>query len=537
MSNVFRAEQVAGIPRREFLIVALVLSLATLLSAGLFWTDPAGGRGVGFSDFPTDDAWIQMVYSRALATTGRPEYNPGVMESGMTSPLWVLVNALAWWPGKVLGLNPTILPKLLSMLSGALCAFLLYLLVRWKSSSPLLAGAAALLLATDSHWAFSLAAGMEAPFFTLLVLLALAGLERENDLLLGIAAGAAPLARPEGAVLSLFFVAFRLATLFRGSAWSPNRTRGGRIVAKLVLPGALSAGGWAAYNLLVTGRPLPNTFYVKAEVPRFLDPAWLLSLGGKVPMYWDFLGWGGLALFAAGSVFLLVRVGGWKRNLPLVLSPWLFIAALSFNLSLDLRYYYWSRYVHPTAPLFILPLFLGLYWGFLLVKSIPWFQAWEREGLWSRRAFPVLVLFVFGVLAWPGLYGFSARADQFSLNCMNIRETDVAAGSWLVANSRPGEWVLAVDAGAIRFFSGRPVLDIEGLNSHAIAHAPAGMERGRALLAQIAEKSPRYAVAYPGAIPDLVRRLRLSRVTTMTTSPYTCCEARQLGTAVIYRFP
>ena len=35
-----------------------------------------------WAGLPLDDAWIHLVYGRAVLTSGLPEYNPGQLETG-----------------------------------------------------------------------------------------------------------------------------------------------------------------------------------------------------------------------------------------------------------------------------------------------------------------------------------------------------------------------------------------------------------------------------------------------------------------------
>jgi hypothetical protein len=54
------------------------------------------------------------------------------------------------------------------------------------------------------------------------------------------------------------------------------------------------------------------------------------------------------------------------------------------------------------------------------------------------------------------------------------RYTDglIAGGEWLRQNTRPDDKIAVVDAGALAYYSGRPLIDILGLNDEHIAHTP-----------------------------------------------------------------
>ena len=115
-----------------------------------------------------------MVYGRALAFEGGFNYNTGVPEAGMTSPLWVLLLAGVHAALRGAGIARLVLgAKVLALLFGLAGAWLLAALSRALGLSRGGALLAASLFALDPSLTFSRAAGMEVPLFTALMLLSL----------------------------------------------------------------------------------------------------------------------------------------------------------------------------------------------------------------------------------------------------------------------------------------------------------------------------------------------------------------------------
>ncbi|HTE05647.1 MAG TPA: hypothetical protein VK824_05575, partial [Planctomycetota bacterium] len=59
-------------------------------------------------------------------------------------------------------------------------------------------------------------------------------------------------------------------------------------------------------------------------------------------------------------------------------------------------------------------------------------------------------------------------ARRFAAECSDVEALNVAAGLWIRENLPEGALVAAHDAGAIRYFGQRPVLDIYGNNDHRL---------------------------------------------------------------------
>jgi len=101
---------------------------------------------------------------------------------------------------------------------------------------------------------------------------------------------------------------------------------------------------------------------------------------------------------------------------------------------------------------------------------------------WVARGFLAMAVAALGLPLIALREKLGERASAFSNNCENIQELNVAAGRWLAEHVPEGRWIAASDAGAIRFFSGRPTIDLDGLNAHRVL-------RGE-LEAVLAEKPP-----------------------------------------------
>ena len=509
--------------RTEILIVIGVLIIINVLLGALFWWNPAGGSGVGVTDFPLDDGWIHLVYTRNLATTLRLDYNPGNLESGMSSPLWVILNALLFNIGKAFSLNPTIMPKFLSLLFGLFSSILVYILVRARCQYPLIALAAALLLTLDPRWSFSRAAGMEVTLFASLLLLTFVALDMRRDLLAGLSFGLACIARPEGLVLIALLV----------PAWYflfQPQPRPLKSFTKLTLPAVLMFGSWMVYNQLVAGQPLPNTFYVKAQTKEYFRSDNLRFMWEQMLLNLHFFrNYAGIFLYLAGIVVLVRR--NWKENIFLILFPWLFIFSLSVTHTfLQSWPYYWDRYFHPVIPFLVIPVFLAFQW------PRPAFA----EGLFRSKSavqknlLPALITAVFFIISFAGIKDLNAYGDLFSTNCRDIRTGNVETGKWLKQNTQPGDWIATMDGGAIKYFSERNVLDIVGLNNHYILKKEIGAERNRFLLQQIEEVNPSYYVLFPKIFSGLIGFIELEPVKVITLEGYSIIAGNRQSVIAIY---
>ena len=507
----------------EILIIIGVLIILNIFLGTLFWLNPAGGTGIGITEFPLDDGWIHMEYARNLATTLRLDFNSGYLESGMSSPLWVILNAPLFIIGKALSLNPTIMPKFLSLLFSIISSILVYILVRKRCRYPLIALATALMLTLDPRWSFSRAAGMEVTLFASLLLLTFVALDMRKDLLAGLSFGLACIARPEGLVLiALLIPAWYL--LFNPQP-KPLIS-----FIKLTLPVILMFGCWMVYNLLVTGHPMPNTFYVKAQTKVYFRPENLKLMWEQMFLNIHFFrNYSGIFLYLAGVAVLVRR--NWKENIFLILFPWLFFFSLSITHTFSQGWpYYWDRYFHPVIPFLIIPIFLAFTW------PRPRFA----EGLFrstsavQKALLPALITVVFIIISFSGIKNLNAYSELFSKNCRDIRTGNVEIGKWLKSNTQPGDWIASVDCGAIKYFSERNVLDVIGLNNHYILQQEHGAERTRLLLQQIEEVRPSYYVFFPRVQSEFIRFMKLKPVKVITLEGYSVIAGHRQSVVAIY---
>ena len=471
--------------RRELVLVVLLLLAVNLATGAVYLLNSAGGTRIGLTEFPLDDGWIHMVYSRGLATTLRPEYNPGQMESGMTSPLWALLNALFYWPARIVGANPTAAPKFLSMIFGIGAAFFLYLLARVREAPPALALAPALLLSLDPQWCFSRVSGMEVTLFTFLMLWCMTALDKDRESLLGWTMGLAAVARPEGLVL--------LAIV--PPVWylkNPSRRRSMRAWSQMLVPMVMLFGGWIIYNFAVTGFPLPNTFYVKGgntgpfqfETFSFLVREIFLETGFFKSLV-------GIILYVTGCSWLLRK--DLKMNAAVLFLPWLLLYGLAATREFPVALpYYWARYFHPALPFFLFPMAFGI----LALGSL-------LRGRWgkfheNRLAGTVAAAVIFLIVAAPGAASLPAQASLFTRNCRDINQGVVEPGKWLRENSQPEDWLVTINAGAIRYFSQRRTIDVVGLNNHRLVHhKEEGFDsKWSALENLVEEKKPAYFILF-----------------------------------------
>jgi hypothetical protein len=108
-----------------------------------------------------------------------------------------------------------------------------------------------------------------------------------------------------------------------------------------------------------------------------------------------------------------------------------------------------------------------------------------------------------------------AFAGQYARQVDNINRMHVAMGRWLAAHSPADALVATNDIGAIAFFSGRRILDLEGLTTPAILPFKAG----RCQLDYLRARKPELLVIFDEWYPHLAARTDLLQEVHRITVP------------------
>jgi hypothetical protein len=448
-------------PQRKIWLVLLSVHIALGL---LFVLDRSPGTDAALSGFPLDDTWIHMVYARNLAQYGLPYYNHGILESGFTSPLWMIFGALAHIIAFSSGASAVVIIKMLGVLLAWLTSVAIFELCRYFTDHLASAVLCGLYVATMPVIAFSQVSGMEVCLASCLGGWAILCLFKNRFFSSGILLGLGAIARPENVILTMLVV---VSALLWGAPKS-HPTKLNRVL-RLLLPTAVFLLLWSLMCLLITGHPMPNTYYAKFSSSDVMG-GFSRIIGEvvlKIPAMFLFSG----ILFYVGGVLYMLKTRSWQMTLPVIVYPWLFILAIATSRNMPLHsglYYYWLRYVVPALPFIFIPVGAGfeLFWS-----PTKWSPRLGSKTSMVRLARLMTVLLV--IISWiklPGQLRF--RSSQFAWNCQNINEVQVELGRWVNEHTPPDAAIVVNDAGALRYFGGRKTIDLLGLNDHALLFNP-----------------------------------------------------------------
>ncbi len=458
---------------------ALIAGLQ-MITVFVFLANAGSGASSWFDKFPLDDGWIHMVYARSFAEHAQLWYNPGIPESGMTSPLWAIVVGSVWAILGPLGVGIVATAKLLGVLFAILAGWLTMRIVWQLSRQRRLGIFAGALVAIEPSYAFAAVSGMEVQLFSLISLAAvwmfLQGRLRTTGLLFGLMI----LARPEGYVV--FGIA--LATAIARRMWQRDRlelinNEDVRELVAIIGPTLILGGAWAAYNYTVNGTPWPNTYLAKSQ------EMGLVPIGNIINV---FQGYYHHLSFFAGVAFpitmLAVVVGGiWVlrtysfAGAPLVMLPvgMTYAVGSSFPLTDQTWNFFTRRYLDAIIPILIILMIMG----FLRIWRK--FHYWRetRAPIDQREAhifnFGLNIVFVAAVIlpfiALPS--DWQRLSNDYSWNSKNVHDIDVGMALWIDENLPADARIGVGDAGAMRFFGNRFTYDLVGLNtSSAIGRPP-----------------------------------------------------------------
>ena len=445
----------------SLLKLALVFLAAHLASALFYVFDRAPGTAAALVGLPLDDAWIHLVYARSLASLHWFAFNPGQLETGSTSPLWAMLLVPASWAARLFGTSVVMPAKVTGVLVAAGASLGSARLVRCLGFGLAAELGAGLVIAADPALAFAQVSGMEVMLANALALWVLGDLASERYGRASLGAALAPLARPEMALLTLLVLG--------GAEWRMHRARASTRARVLALaPAAACVGGWMLYCQLVSGYPMPSTFYAKFTSRQEYFAHNLGAISAQLLPSWPWFAHGtGIVLWGAGAVALFRR--GPVAGLTAVFPVLFLLAVAASQLISDPWPFYWQRYLLPAHALLLVTLVVGA------TVAIAW--AWQgRHRPWApARAVGVAVLVLGSFVDLPAALGRSAHL--FAWNCQNIEELNVAMAKWLRNHTPANEAIGVTDAGAARYFADRPIVDMIGLNDHRHLHREPGHER------------------------------------------------------------
>ncbi len=387
--------------------------------------------------FLADDAFITFRYASNIAHGLGFVYNSGERVLGTSTPLFTfLLSALSLTSIPI----PT-LAVMISVVASGVTAVIVYLfalrlrLVDW-AVVPALAYAL---------WPRSLPAdsgGMETALFTLLITAAFYYSHRRFGVYAVGMATLATLTRPEGALLLLLLLVHESRR--DPPMWKANLLT----ILTLLIP-------WLVFSTWYFGSPLPHSVTAKlALYSRFgsttvLDNVvYLLAL--KSPVGWI------LTIAAVIGWRWLSRTQCWGS----LAAVWL-LAMIAFYALSGTHLFFW--YVAPLYPVVLL--FAG---GCLQFASerLSWLRS-SRRG-WVHTS----VILGLAVTLLAGSYSTarSYRDMQATLDSVHRQ-----IGLYLNRAVEDGQTVAAEDIGYIGFYSGKPILDRDGLVSpSAVAYNRAG---------------------------------------------------------------
>ena len=394
----------------------------------------------------TDDAFISYRYAENLVEGRGLVFNEGERVEGYTDFLWVVILAA----GHAAGFALTEFSRGVSVL----CAAGLVLAMAGFSRRyfrdepfPAVSYLAPALLAVSPMFVRHVGIGLEAVFFALLLFLALSlRLTRERDggslVPVGVLFGLAQLTRPDAVVwlaaLGAVDVAYAVAAGRAGRAARLARiARYGAVFAAIVAVHLLWRFGYY-------GEWVPNTYHMRS----IGNWAW----GAKSILRFFVYSTGFLAVAALLSPAVLRA--RWAVTFVAVGAVYVVFVIRNGGAG--------GRYAVPLAPLvFVLV-------QELVRRALVASAAAGARPAWRGRTALIALLLLVASLVGAARYEWHVAKRNLWFSEVANRNAE-KFGRCLRAATAPGDWIASATAGALPYYSRRPVIDMLGLNDRHIA--------------------------------------------------------------------
>lgn len=402
-----------------------------------------------------DDAYITFRYAHNLIMGQGLVYNPGERVLGTTTPLFSLIMAGF---GLISGANTNYpwMALLVSAIADSLTCLLLLRLGRNTGFEK--AGLAAALIWAVHPYAVTFAiGGMETSLFVFLLIAGGTAHVEKRRVPAALCASLALITRPDAAILVVLLALDRLWGIFRrNEAWPVFAEW-----AALIFP----AAAWYGFAWVYFGSPLPHSITAKMAAYRLDENASFIRLlqhythpfmGGRLT---GAVGAAvGLFLFPILTVlgarpFLQKNPAAW----PLVIYPWVYLAAFSIPNPLIFRWY-----LTPPLPLYILIVLVGLE---RLIRELPIVARYPIRQTWTI----VILIFALPLISvcseWVLVPDHGNQTPCPDMAWTKLEDLYAQAADVVLRDSQPGDVLAAGDVGVLGWKTRAPILDLVGLNS------------------------------------------------------------------------
>ncbi|UCB52894.1 MAG: glycosyltransferase family 39 protein [Candidatus Zixiibacteriota bacterium] len=415
--------------------IVILIILVTILTRGLL---------VYYSNHLADDSFITFRYAENIAAGKGFVYNQGERILGTSTPLYTLLLAFL----VKLGLPILLFARIINIGADCLSGILIFLLLKqFRTGVAALAAFFYVLFPRVTVWSIS---GMETSLYVFFIAASLYCYYKKNFGLTALFLGLTILTRVDGVLLGLAMVIHFV--------WQHRR-----FPVKIVLGSMAVVLPWLVFSFLYFGSPIPNS--VPGKKALYSATVWETP---KWRIFWEFLflrikiGWPMLLLALAGFYTVLTRARSY-----VIIALWTAFYFVFFFLGAT-KMHMWY--------------YVPFYLGYLILVALGADLVFEKaDEFWKRKVGSLgqrtnaatslktlRIVVISAVCLLAGLIYFQQMKRTVRLVTVEqiaLEDIHKSIGLWLSENTHPTDTVCAEDIGYMGYYSGRYILDQDGLIS------------------------------------------------------------------------